>query len=99
MHTEAINHDPGEFGRTIFCQGRLTEETYGRDHHPRSFTINPACQPPALERTRRVDAPASARRRLRFEPGLRSHPPISVHGGRARSPSLRLLDGTARVVL
>ena len=29
----------GEFGRTIFCQGRLTEETYGRDHHPRSFTI------------------------------------------------------------
>ena len=28
----------GEFGRTIFCQGRLTEETYGRDHHPRSFT-------------------------------------------------------------
>jgi hypothetical protein len=29
----------GEFGRTIFCQGRLTEETYGRDHHPRAFTI------------------------------------------------------------
>ena len=29
----------GEFGRTIFCQGRLTDETYGRDHHPRCFTI------------------------------------------------------------
>ena len=29
----------GEFGRTVFCQGRLTEETYGRDHHPRAFTI------------------------------------------------------------
>ena len=29
----------GEFGRTIFCQGRLTEDTYGRDHHPRCFTI------------------------------------------------------------
>ena len=29
----------GEFGRTVFCQGRLTEETYGRDHHPRCFTI------------------------------------------------------------
>ena len=29
----------GEFGRTIFCQGRLTDETYGRDHHPRAFTI------------------------------------------------------------
>ncbi len=29
----------GEFGRTVFCQGRLTAETYGRDHHPRCFTI------------------------------------------------------------
>ncbi len=25
----------GEFGRTIYCQGTLTKETYGRDHHPR----------------------------------------------------------------
>lgn len=29
----------GEFGRTVYCQGRLTETDYGRDHHPRSFTI------------------------------------------------------------
>lgn len=29
----------GEFGRTNYCQGNLTETTYGRDHHPRSFTI------------------------------------------------------------
>jgi len=29
----------GEFGRTIYCQGRLTPEDYGRDHHPRCFTI------------------------------------------------------------
>lgn len=29
----------GEFGRTVYCQGQLTEETYGRDHHPRSFSI------------------------------------------------------------
>ena len=29
----------GEFGRSVFCQGRLTEETYGRDHHPKCFTI------------------------------------------------------------
>ena len=29
----------GEFGRTVFCQGRMTETTYGRDHHPRAFTI------------------------------------------------------------
>ncbi|RCR68252.1 DUF1501 domain-containing protein [Larkinella punicea] len=29
----------GEFGRTCFSQGKLTKENYGRDHHPRSFTI------------------------------------------------------------
>ena len=29
----------GEFGRTIYCQGRLTPTNYGRDHHPRCFTI------------------------------------------------------------
>jgi len=28
----------GEFGRTIYCQGKLTRENYGRDHHPRCFT-------------------------------------------------------------
>ena len=28
----------GEFGRTAYCQGNLTRETYGRDHHPRCFT-------------------------------------------------------------
>jgi hypothetical protein len=28
----------GEFGRTVYCQGRLTETNYGRDHHPRNFT-------------------------------------------------------------
>ncbi|MBM3794896.1 MAG: DUF1501 domain-containing protein [Acidobacteria bacterium] len=27
----------GEFGRTIYCQGKLTETSYGRDHHPRNF--------------------------------------------------------------
>jgi hypothetical protein len=29
----------GEFGRTVYCQGRLTAEEYGRDHHPRCFTV------------------------------------------------------------
>jgi len=29
----------GEFGRTVYCQGRLTETNYGRDHHPRNFAI------------------------------------------------------------
>jgi hypothetical protein len=27
----------GEFGRTIYCQGPLTRDNYGRDHHPRCF--------------------------------------------------------------
>lgn len=29
----------GEFGRTNYSQGKLTKENYGRDHHPRCFTI------------------------------------------------------------
>jgi Protein of unknown function (DUF1501) len=29
----------GEFGRTIYSQGGLSKENYGRDHHPRCFTI------------------------------------------------------------
>jgi len=29
----------GEFGRTNYSQGELTETNYGRDHHPRCFTI------------------------------------------------------------
>jgi len=29
----------GEFGRTIYCQGKLTETDYGRDHHPRCYSL------------------------------------------------------------
>lgn len=29
----------GEFGRTIYSQGDLTMDNYGRDHHPRCFSI------------------------------------------------------------
>ncbi len=29
----------GEFGRTVYCQGTLTETNYGRDHHPRCFSM------------------------------------------------------------
>ncbi len=29
----------GEFGRTVYCQGKLTKEDYGRDHHPRNFCM------------------------------------------------------------
>ena len=28
----------GEFGRTIYCQGKLAPDNYGRDHHPNCFT-------------------------------------------------------------
>ncbi len=29
----------GEFGRTVYSQGKLTSDDYGRDHHPRCFTV------------------------------------------------------------
>lgn len=29
----------GEFGRTVYCQGGLSRENYGRDHHPRCFPM------------------------------------------------------------
>jgi hypothetical protein len=29
----------GEFGRTIYSQGELTADNYGRDHHPRCFSL------------------------------------------------------------
>ncbi|HZH37377.1 MAG TPA: DUF1501 domain-containing protein [Flavisolibacter sp.] len=32
----------GEFGRTNYSQGVLTKENYGRDHHPRCFTVRMA---------------------------------------------------------
>jgi uncharacterized protein DUF1501 len=29
----------GEFGRTVYSQGKLSTDNYGRDHHPRCFTV------------------------------------------------------------
>ncbi|MEY2822153.1 MAG: hypothetical protein RL105_1725 [Verrucomicrobiota bacterium] len=29
----------GEFGRTAYCQGKMTKDNYGRDHHPRCFSM------------------------------------------------------------
>lgn len=29
----------GEFGRTVYCQGELKHDNYGRDHHPRCYTM------------------------------------------------------------
>ena len=29
----------GEFGRTSYCQGKLTKKSFGRDHHPKCFSL------------------------------------------------------------
>ena len=29
----------GEFGRTAYSQGKITDDNYGRDHHPKCFTV------------------------------------------------------------
>jgi hypothetical protein len=29
----------GEFGRTIYSQGTLTKQNYGRDHHPKCYSM------------------------------------------------------------
>jgi uncharacterized protein (DUF1501 family) len=29
----------GEFGRTVYSQGGLSKDNYGRDHHPRNFCM------------------------------------------------------------
>ncbi len=29
----------GEFGRTVYSQGELTKNNYGRDHHPRCYSV------------------------------------------------------------
>lgn len=29
----------GEFGRTVYCQGSITDDNYGRDHHGRCYTV------------------------------------------------------------
>ena len=62
----------GEFGRTSYSQGKLTATNYGRDHHPRCFSVWMAgggVKPgPVLRRHRRLqlqrDRPAGARPRF-----------------------------------
>jgi len=39
MYEDTLIVFGGEFGRTVFCQGKLTKEVYGRDHHPYCFTM------------------------------------------------------------
>ncbi|MBX7166193.1 MAG: DUF1501 domain-containing protein [Pirellulales bacterium] len=39
MHDDTLVVWGGEFGRTIYSQGGLSKTNYGRDHHPRCFTM------------------------------------------------------------
>jgi uncharacterized protein (DUF1501 family) len=39
MFDETLVILAGEFGRTIYCQGKLTQTDYGRDHHPGCFSL------------------------------------------------------------
>jgi hypothetical protein len=39
MYDETLVIWGGEFGRTIYSQGGLSRDNYGRDHHPRCFTM------------------------------------------------------------
>ena len=56
----------GEFGRTIYCQGKLTRDNYGRDHHPKCF--------PALDGRRRHQAGRRLRRDRRLQLQRRRRP-------------------------
>ncbi len=65
----------GEFGRTIYSQGGLTKQNYGRDHHPRCFTMwmagggarparstaKPTISPTTSSRTRCISAISTPR--------------------------------------
>ena len=74
----------GEFGRTVYCQGKLTADDYGRDHHPRCFTmwlagggIKPGI---TLRRDRRLllqhrQRPGPRARPARDDPALPGHRP------------------------
>jgi uncharacterized protein (DUF1501 family) len=39
LHDETLVVWGGEFGRTVYCQGELRRDNYGRDHHPRCYTM------------------------------------------------------------
>ena len=58
----------GEFGRTAYSQGAITKDNFGRDHHPRCFTIWMAGGGIKGGMTLRQD------RRLRLQRGRRPRP-------------------------
>jgi len=68
----------GEFGRTCYSQGTLTKDNYGRDHHPRCFTIWMAGGgvKPGLTYGRTDDYCLQHRRR-KWQPAANRQEPIS----------------------
>ena len=74
----------GEFGRTVYCQGKLTRDNYGRDHHPKCFPIwmaGAGIKPGiVLRRDRRLQLqrrrrPGAHPRSERHDPSLPGHRP------------------------
>ena len=66
----------GEFGRTIYSQGGLTKQNYGRDHHPRCFTMWMAGGGVAAGHDPRRDR----RLLLQHRQGPGPHPRLPRHG-------------------
>ena len=85
----------GEFGRTIYSQGGLTHENYGRDHHPRCFTMWMAGGGIAAGHDLRRDR----RLLLQHRQGPGPHPRLPRHGAapaRLRPPAVHLPLSGAR---
>ena len=80
----------GEFGRTVYSQGELTPNNYGRDHHPRCFTIwmaGAGIKPGMTRRNRRLRLQHHRRPRPRPRPP-RHHP--APHGHRPHPTDLQI---------
>jgi hypothetical protein len=67
----------GEFGRTVYSQGTLTADNYGRDHHPRCFPCGwpaaaskaaPATARPTTSATTSSPTPSTSERHQRHDP-------------------------------
>ena len=102
----------GEFGRTAYCQGKLTDKNYGRDHHPRCFTtwmagggVKPGITYGKTDelriqhrQTRRLnDVPSTQEGQV--DPRLRSHPRPSTPPFSTSSESIIASSPTATKVV
>ncbi len=83
----------GEFGRTVYSQGTLTQDNYGRDHHPRNFCMWMAGGGikggHTLRRDRRLQLQHRRRTRARqrperHDPALPGHRPRPLHASSSR---------------